>query len=550
MATVSAPRFVVKVDGNWIQVFTPFILKDTCKSIPGAKWDAGIKAWTYPATTLAAETVNRKLPATIHRDRSFIALLESGREMREQDKYVKGDTGAHLPDPPMQKISAWNHQRQAYWFADTKPATMLAMDMGTGKSKVAIDRLQNDGAKRVLIICPKKVIPVWPAQFARHCVVPYEIYPLDKGSVQVRAEGVKLALARSTSDMQIFVTNYDAVWNDALAHVLMRVEWDYIICDESHRIKSAQGKASKFIGKLGGQARKRIALTGTPMPHSPLDIFAQYRFLDSSIFGNSFHVFKNTYASWGGYGNHQLLGYKNEDDLNARMFSIMYRVDKSVLELPPVQHIERTFMLDGRALNIYRQLESDFITWVNEGKEVTVNNALTKLLRLQQLTGGYLPEDGDAETYEVHTAKRDLLADVLEDIGNEPVVVFARFSDDIRSIHDAAHLAGRPSEEVSGRKNDAGAVWNPGKSNTVLAAQIQAGKEGVDFTAARYCIYYSLGFSLGDYEQSLARVHRPGQTRETFYYHLIAESTVDRKIYDALADRRAVVESILEEWQR
>ena len=80
---------------------------------------------------------------------------------------------------------------------------------------------------------------------------------------------------------------------------------------------------------------------------------------------------------------------------------------------------------------------------------------------------------------------------------------------------------------------------------TVLAVQIQSGGTGIDLTRARYCVYLSAGYSLGDYEQSLARVHRPGQSRSVHYYHLVAQGTVDEKVYEALRNRKQVVESVL-----
>ena len=79
----------------------------------------------------------------------------------------------------------------------------------------------------------------------------------------------------------------------------------------------------------------------------------------------------------------------------------------------------------------------------------------------------------------------------------------------------------------------------------MLAVQIQAGSEGVDFTAARYCVYYGLDFSLGRYEQSLARVHRPGQERPVIYTHIIARNTIDGKLYHALSHKRKVIDAIL-----
>lgn len=81
----------------------------------------------------------------------------------------------------------------------------------------------------------------------------------------------------------------------------------------------------------------------------------------------------------------------------------------------------------------------------------------------------------------------------------------------------------------------------------ILAVQIQAGGVGIDLTRASYSIYYSVGFSLGDYEQSLARVHRPGQTRNVVYIHLVAEQTIDEKVYRALSEKKNVVEAVIEE---
>jgi SNF2 family DNA or RNA helicase len=79
----------------------------------------------------------------------------------------------------------------------------------------------------------------------------------------------------------------------------------------------------------------------------------------------------------------------------------------------------------------------------------------------------------------------------------------------------------------------------------VVGVQVQSGGVGIDLTRAAYAVLYSVGFSLGDYEQLLKRVHRPGQERATTYIHLLAEDTVDEKVYQALAEKRKVVEFVL-----
>jgi SNF2 family DNA or RNA helicase len=281
------------------------------------------------------------------------------------------------------------------------------------------------------------------------------------------------------------------------------------------------------------------------MPHSPLDIYAQYRFLDPSVFGLSFTTFRQRYAVWGGYEGRQPIAWINQDELNAKVYSIASRVTKrAVLTLPPVTHVERYCELGAKARAEYKSLERDFWTWVESAmQEVTVTNALVKLLRLQQMTSGFVLGD-DGEIHETDSAKACAFADWLEDLAlDEPLVVFCRFTHDLDAVGAAGANAGRRVGELSGRRNDL-LAWQRGELD-VLVVQIQAGAEGIDLTRAAYACYYSLGFSLGQYEQSLARLDRPGQTRPVTYTHFLARGTVDGQVYTALRARKEVVEAIL-----
>ena len=201
-------------------------------------------------------------------------------------------------------------------------------------------------------------------------------------------------------------------------------------------------------------------------------------------------------------------------------------------------------------MRIYQELEDSFVAELETSRWVTAGHALVRMLRLQQVTSGHVADDmGDVE--EIDTAKRDTLRDMLVDISPEdPLVVFCRFRHDLEQIRTVAEKAGVRYGEVSGTTKDLTneGMIPPGVS--VLGVQLAAGGLGLDLTAARRCVYYSLGYSLGDYEQSLAMVHRPGQGRPVTYYHLIAEGTVDRRVYRALQKRKDVVESVLEELQK
>ena len=446
-----------------------------------------------------------------------------------------------IPSLPV-KTRPWAHQVECFRQALSHPGFMPALDMGTGKSLTAIALANAWEARTILVICPVAVIPVWPAQFARHSLQEYVCVTLNSGMpIKKRLEKARdaLDLGRPT----VLVINYESVWREPFASWALRQKWDLVIGDELHRCKAPGGKASWFMTALGKRATHRLGLTGTPCPHSPLDIYAQYRFLDPRVFGTSFARFKARYAVMGGFEGRQVVSYQNEEELHDKIYSIAYRVMKrDVLDLPPVVTEERFCELGLAETKAYKDLKTEFYTWLAEGKEVTISNALVKLLRLAQVTGGHLKTDTGA-IVTLGTSKADALRDLLEDLpADEPVVVFCRFHADLDEVRRVA-AEERTVAELSGRMNEL-ALWQAGKRD-LLATQIQSGSEGIDLTRAAYCIFYSVGFSLGQYMQACARVDRPGQTRPVTLIQLMAKGTIDEQVYDALAKRQEVVESIL-----
>ena len=425
------------------------------------------------------------------------------------------------------------------------------MGLGTGKSRCAIEGATESGAKRVLILCPLSVVPAWAEQFKRFAPE-WMVTTLRKGGVKKKTAEATSALAKAKAHGRpaAIVINYESARNDPFAAFAAKQKFDVLVLDESHRLKSPGGKTSRWVSRLSLTVGKKLALTGTPMPHSPLDVYAQFRALDPGIFGWSFVKFRRRYAVMGGYGGYEVQGYQNLDDLRERMGRITFQADRSVLDLPEAIHERRVVDLSTKGRRVYDQLDRDFRADVGSG-EITAANALVKLLRLQQLTSGVAAVDTDPpSTATIDTAKEDALVDLLEDLPtDEPVVIFGRFLSDMGTVHRASERTGRDSLELSGAVKELEA-WQAGAA-PILAVQIQAGGVGIDLTRCgetncAYCIYLSTGFSLGDYEQSLARVHRPGQKRTVFYYHFIADNTVDWAVYRALRSRRNVIESVLQ----
>jgi SNF2 family DNA or RNA helicase len=338
---------------------------------------------------------------------------------------------------------------------------------------------------------------------------------------------------------------------------MLKSPWDLIVFDESHRIKGYNSVTSKHLAKV--KAEYRLALTGTAMPHSPLDIFGQYRALDVGVFGSNYTSFKHQYALWSGYEDHQFDGMNplRLDEFNHKVYSIAFRVEAGdVLDLPPVLPDQQLFVaLEGAQDKAYRDIEKEMhaefpgliISKLAEALvngESTSQNKLAQMIRLRQLTGGAL-NDNEGRSVIIGEAKAGLLKDYLIDFPvDEPIVVFCAFVPDLDVVKRVVEKIGRRYGEVSGRRDDLTADSEYPPDVDVLAVQIAAGGSGVDLTRSCYGCYYSKDYSLGNYKQSRARLDRPGQTRPVRFSHLTAMDTIDEDVDTALFERQELIDVV------
>jgi SNF2 family DNA or RNA helicase len=451
----------------------------------------------------------------------------------------------------------WQHQLEAYHEAFRKRGYFLGLGMGTGKTKIAIDLIQNwretceESRRPVLIVCPKAVIETWPWEIEKHMVDDAIIIRLNRGTTETKAHAADMAWKNHAKGDRplVYVVNYETVWREPLGRWIRSKQWAAIVCDESHRIKAPAGKASRFLARCRAKAHRRLCLTGTPMPHSPMDIYAQFRFLEPSVFGQSAAAFRARYATMDPRFANQVQAWRCLDDMNAAMAPYMceHRSD-DVLDLPPKIHQVIPCDLSARARRIYASIASSSIAEIEQG-QITASNALVRLLRLRQIASGVIVTDDNSmqKQYRVDRSKIDALAELVEDIGPEHTVVFCEFHHDLDAVIEVAKKLGIRYGEISGRANDLDGSQLPSIIGRpmLFGVQMRSGSAGIDLSRSAYAIYFSTGFSLGDYRQSLARLHRPMQTRTVRYYHLVARNTVDEYVYTSLERRAAIVESAL-----
>lgn len=468
------------------------------------------------------------------------------------------------------KTEPWEHQKKALSYLYRRDAAALYTDMGTGKTKIMIDLIQSRGFKRVLVVAPNKACEVWEEQIGIHGISQnFSVFRLNKLSVikviELLSKTPKSGQELSNGPTLVFIINYEKIWRKGIEKILSRKSFglDCIICDESHRIKTPRSKCSMCLARLGKITPHRYLVTGTPLAENPTDVYAQYKFLDPTIFGTNLENFRDEYevidpvltARIG----HRILDknnpYKNLDKLHDKMFGCAFYVESSV-ELPEQTDIEYKFSMPSKTEKLYHKFFKKKVAELN-GMWLSSDNVLTNILRLQQITSGYAAVE-DIDTKEkkiirVDKARVEALRDLLEEFPkNEPVVIFARFTKDLKNIHRVCKELGILSSEVSG-KADTLKKWKEGETQ-VLAVQYTAGSESIDLTRARYCIYYSMTQRLALYEQSRKRIHRPGQTRPVVYYHIIEKMnkgmTIDEKMYHALKNKQDIVKYVMEKgWE-
>ena len=470
------------------------------------------------------------------------------------------------------RTALWEHQADALVALNGHDGFYLAHQMGClrGKSRTAIEAVERRGLQRVLIVAPKSVVAVWPDQFKQHAEHGWLVWhgqvqgargPKKNPSVSERAAACIDAhrVAMRLDRPFCAVVNYEAFWQGDMAQLALGGQWDALILDECHRIKAPGGKASKLAARVGQRVRARgglvLALSGTPMPHSPLDLWAQIRALDGGDrLGTSYQRFCQRFARYdeirvaGGTTRNVPKGLRDDQAaaFTARVADVMHHVETTeVLDLPETTDLYRTFDLSAKAQRAYTQLERDLVAELDEGI-VTAANAMVNVLRLAQVTSGYAVDADTGAVHEIDSGKEQLLRDILADIPvGEPVVVFARFRHDLDRIERVAAELGRTYGELSGRRRDA--LDGPRLAQGVALAGIQtaSGGVGIDLTAARHAVFYTLDWKLADYLQARARVHRPGQDHRVIYWHLLAENTIDRAVFGALRAREEVIDAVI-----
>jgi SNF2 family DNA or RNA helicase len=456
-----------------------------------------------------------------------------------------------IADPPH-----FPHQLTGYAYLKAHPDALIDTTMRGGKSRIVIDFIANTALKdmrRVLIVCPKSVIPVWEDQFKQWSARPYVLANLYSGSVKQHQEDAQRCLetAKLRNCPAVCVVNYESVWREPFGTWALAVGFPLVVYDECQALCAPGSKQSRFAARLHHRASYRIGLSGTPFPQAYKSVYALYRALDQTQFGTNHERHKQRYFILGGWKQTEIVEIINKQEFKRKVNAIRFHVKESGLHLPPTLDTTIPIILPPHAQRVYDALDDEYYARVESG-EIVAANAAAANVRLQQICQGFIVvKEDDYEgskqkvlgrtkkgeyLLELHTAKQDALRDFLAALPpTEPVVIFCRFILDRVLIHEVVKGLGRTSSELSGTVKTS-EDWIAGKTS-VLVCEYKAASMGTNFSRSNYLVYYSQNYSWMNHDQSKARCLVHGKTAGVGIYYLTVRNSVDVRIRKALEKR-------------
>ena len=437
-------------------------------------------------------------------------------------------------------MALWSHQQKAKDEAKLFPKRMLQWCPRLGKSLGTIEVIKSWPSSRGVVVAPLLVCPMWISLLRAEGLA---VVDCTQGLVADRLLRVKRAKGN-----YIVVCNYDVV--DALTPLLLKLKpaLGFVVLDESHWIKSPSAKRAKACRKLCWSVDYVRLLTGTPVPNNYGDLWGQMVCIDPVSWEKSYGKFATRHLVRHPLYTKTIIGYNDLPRVLRLVAEGSHTVRREDVFGPDnYQFVRRAVALPASAAEFYRVLAKE---WVLDAPKLSAEHVLKRLVRLQQLTSGYLPAD-DGRIEEVHTAKIDAVLSDLDEIieCGEKVILFHKFR--WESTRYAAEIAKRypgvPVHIIAGgvSSDDRGAAIAciaDSLGSAVVIAQEQAGGIGISFAEAQHVMFVSSSYSFVGRKQAMDRVYAPGLRRVVYDY--IVEGTIDASIEKAVAGKSSIHESL------
>ena len=464
------------------------------------------------------------------------------------------------------KTKPYQHQIDAFKYGLNKDKWLLGDEQGLGKTKTVIDlavaKKIDKNYKHCLIICGVNSLKWnWVKEIKTHSNESAYILGqrIKNNKIKIGSMNDRISDLRRLNEIDDYfiITNVETLRNSeiiACMQSLIKSNQINMICaDEVHKMKNPQSQQGKGFLKL--KTETMIAMSGTPLMNNPLDLYIILKWLGYE--NHAFYSFKRHYCIMGGYGDYEIIGYKNLDQLQMQLNSMMLRrLKEDVLDLPDKTYIDEYIEMTPKQEKIYKEVTS----YVKNNIDLIKSspNPLSEMIRMRQATGftGIL----SSEIRE--SAKLDRMEEIVQDAleNGKKVVIFSNWTQMTDAIDNrlalikmpntyasvgsyTALITGETKDEL--RQDIVDAFQNTNELR-VLIGTIGAMGTGLTLTAGTVVIFVDHPWNMAHYEQAVDRCHRIGQNNNITIYNLMCKDTIDEKIWNIVKQKGALSDMIID----
>ena len=497
-------------------------------------WDRDNKCWEVPLKKL-----------------DYLLDNLSDYEFEITGQYVSFEKPqAVIPDGFSFKTKPFEHQIEGFNYGLQYDRWLLGDEQGLGKTKQVIDiavaKKLAKGYKHCLIICGVNGLK-WNWYNEVHTHSNEGAYILGQrtrknGNIIIGSNTDKFDDVRTLAynPNYFIITNIETLRNadinDELVKMCKAGEINMIAADECHKMKNPTSQQGKAFLKL--QAETMIAMTGTPLMNTPLDLYIILKWLGYEK--HAFYSFKKRYCVMGGFGGYEIVGYRNLDELQEQLDEIMLRRLKAdVLDLPEKTYVDEYVEMTAKQATVYKEVTAEIKANIDNIK--MSNNPLAELIRMRQATG----YTGILSTTIQESAKLDrmeeLVADAVEN--DNKVVIFSNWTQMTTPIakrlakYNPAVITGEINADTRQQMVD---KFQNNPNCHVMVGTIGALGTGLTLTAGTVEIFLDHPWNRALYDQAVDRCHRIGQRNNVTVYNILCKDTIDERIWDIVNKKGAM----------
>ena len=446
------------------------------------------------------------------------------------------------------KLSLHDYQEVTKDFIIRTPYAAVILDMGMGKTATtlsAINELMFDRyeVSKVLVIAPLRVAnTVWSDEIEQWEELRHLRYAKIVGTPKQRRAALE-------QDADIYIVNREILpW--LVQQCSPYFKWDMVVIDELSSFKSWQSKRFKAFMAMRPYMKRVVGLTGTPSSNGLMDLFAEFKVIDSGErLGRFIGEYRSRYFDEGRRNGNIVYEYLPMDYAECQIYDKIDDITISMkamdyLDMPELISTKKVVHLTDKETDNYKRFKKDYVLSDLEDGEVTAANAASLSNKLVQMANGAVYSD-DHQVVSLHDQKLDTLEDIIEAANGEPVLVAYWFKHDLQRIEE--RLAKLKVQGTVLKTEQDIREWNKGNIRVGLLHPASAG-HGLNLQkGGHHLVWFGLTWSLELYQQTNARLWRQGQQAETVVIqHIVTEGTIDEEILKALENKDAQQSRLIE----